>query len=125
MPTLRVDIPELLIAETRRKLSPNGRAHWAQVAEAKQAVKMAAFYGTVHALNRKRGPADGTPITLSIDAAFANAARCDSDNIWAVCKSARDGIAAALRQSDDHNFRLGDVTLASRKAAHFVIGVAW
>lgn len=132
MTTYRVAIPDLLVAKTRRALSPNGRPHWARKAAAAAVVRRGAYTG-LRAAMTEAGWQDPLlrpqRVTLHIDAAFPGAALLDSDNIWAMVKSARDGCADWLNPfaSDarrDAGFEQGAVRLKSaRKATWFFVDV--
>lgn len=132
MTAITISVPELTDGTIRKYLSPNGSQGttpkgWAARREAKRSVHASAWAGVLSMPGTgMMGSFIGNkPVTLSIDAGYRGAARTDSDNVWAMLKAARDGIAQALGV-DDHCFKLGEVKLVDeRKTPWFRIEVSW
>lgn len=95
MKTFVVDLPDYLDKRVRQSLSPNGRVGWARRQRVTRTVRTAAFYEFLRLLPL------GTKLsavraTMSVQASFPSAALMDDDNVWAMLKPARDGIADLL-----------------------------
>ena len=80
-----------------RTLSPNGRAHWRKLADAKRSAKRAAYYLTLEAIGTAKGIA---PVRLSVTFHPKTANTVDLDNVIAGFKAFQDGIAQALGVDD-------------------------
>ena len=85
-----------------RRLSPNARVHWRIEAKVKATAKDAAFYMTKYSWGGTTLP-DG-PIPMTVTFTPPDRLKRDDDNVIAAFKSARDGIALALKV-DDSRFK--------------------
>lgn len=88
------DFPNPLLA---RRLSPNGRVHWAVRAEAK---RIAAHRIACECLLQSVVPADG-PVRLAFRWVFPTAGRRDLDNLIATAKPLIDSMVTAGVLTDD------------------------
>ena len=96
---------EIFLPWPDKKLSPNGRYHWGQVARAKKAAKRTAYY-TVLEAGIGKIQADEVRITMSFYPPGAYG--YDDDGLSARMKAALDGISEAIG-IDDSKFRLGEI----------------
>lgn len=88
---------EVFLPWPDKKLSPNARVHWAQLAKAKKNAKTTAFY-CVKAAGIDRIEAESLSVRYSF---FPPSRRAyDLDNLVASMKAAADGIAAAIGIDD-------------------------
>lgn len=86
-----------------RKLSPNARVHWAQLAKAKAEYRLACFSLCREAGLKAGMFGDTDEIMLTLEFVPPNRARRDADNCLASMKAGIDGISDAL-QLDDRRF---------------------
>lgn len=98
-----------------RKLSPNGRSHWAGKSRLTKNARKLAKLLTLDALGRHYH-AQGLPVPAFVGYTLAHyfptAAYRDDDNADAACKAYRDGIADALGIDDRHFPKLALSTIA-------------
>lgn len=80
-----------------RRLSPNGRHHWSQVARAKKAAKRSAHYSVLEAGLRK---IDADAIAVRVSFFPPDRRTYDDDNLLARMKAALDGISQAIGVDD-------------------------
>jgi len=86
-----------------KKLSPNGRTHWAGKSKLTKAARTRAYLGTLEALGRlylSKGEPGPAFHGYTLAHFFPTAAYRDDDNADAACKAYRDGIADALGMDD-------------------------
>ena len=80
-----------------RRLSPNARHHWAQVARAKKSAKQAAYYTTLEA---GIGKIKADSITVRYSFYPPSRRLFDLDNLVASMKAAADGISQTIGIDD-------------------------
>lgn len=80
-----------------KRLSPNSRHHWAQVARAKKAAKRTAHYTVLEA---GIGKIDATAVNVKLSFYPPSKRHYDADNLIASHKAALDGIAEAIGVDD-------------------------
>jgi crossover junction endodeoxyribonuclease RusA len=90
-----------------KRLSPNARQHWASLARAKKAAKRAAYYT---ALEAGLGKIEAETISVRVSFFPPDRRPRDTDNAFASCKAAFDGIAQAIGIDDSK----WNITIAPR-----------
>lgn len=88
---------ELFLPWPDKRLSPNGRYHWAQVARAKKAAKRTAHYT---ALESGLGKIEADSLAVRYSFYPPSRRAYDLDNLVASMKAAADGIALAVGIDD-------------------------
>lgn len=80
-----------------KRLSPNARQHWAQIARAKKAAKRTAYYT---ALEAGLGKIEATAIKVRLSFFPPDQRPRDTDNMIASMKAALDGVSQAIGVDD-------------------------
>jgi hypothetical protein len=93
---------EIFLPWPDRRLSPNGRQHWAQIAHAKRAAKRTAYYA---ALEAGIGKIDADSLSVRLIFFPPDNRRRDIDNLLSSQKAALDGVAQAIG-IDDSRWRI-------------------
>lgn len=88
---------ELFLPWPDKRLSPNSRHHWAQVARAKKAAKRTAHYTVLEA---GIGKINATAVNVKLSFYPPSKRHYDADNLIASHKAALDGIAEAIGVDD-------------------------
>ncbi|MDH2092688.1 endonuclease [Rhizobium pusense] len=91
---------EIFLPWPDKRLSPNSRYHWAQVARAKKAAKRTAHYTVLEA---GIGKINATAINVKLSFYPPSKRHYDADNLIASHKAALDGISDAIG-IDDRKF---------------------
>lgn len=91
---------EIFLPWPDKRLSPNARYHWAQVARAKKAAKRTAHYLVLEA---GIGKINATAINVKLSFYPPSKRHYDADNLIAAHKAALDGISDAIG-IDDRKF---------------------
>lgn len=88
---------EIFLPWPDKRLSPNSRHHWAQVARAKKAAKRTAHYTVLEA---GIGKIETTAVNVKLSFYPPSKRHYDADNLIASHKAALDGIAEAIGVDD-------------------------
>ncbi len=92
MPTAEVFLPW-----PDRRLNPNARHHWAQLARAKKSARRTAYYT---ALEAGLGKIDASTINVRVAFYPPDRRPRDTDNMIASCKAYFDGLSEAIGVDD-------------------------